>query len=229
MDLIMKDRFSKQAMEHPDFNFINPVVHDYLHNKKKNLHAYKACKAYCLGLSQDEQSRENLYNEVTDYLGHFSLFLIERHGFDLWKPPASLSHQVISEYARDVAMALNIKKVERSCSGIVSVAYLLLDIYCPESSQSFMDELVQASENAGPAALKNLLFSPWEKYSDLSRLTAQSIKSSLCKKGELVNVLESLVGQENLKKCHKRLGFDELLPFTSSKVKRNVLEQDLGL
>lgn len=225
----MTDRFSERFRAHEAFNFINPVVHDYLRNKKKNLNAYKACKAYCLGISQDENTRARLYGDVTDYLGHFSLYLIEQHGFDLQNPPEAVTHSMISEYARDVALALNTHKVERSCSGVVSVAYLLLDIYCPDSSQRFMDELLDACVNAGPAALKNLLFSPWERYSDLSPLTGQSIKLSLERKGDLVNVLEDLIGKDNLRKCHKRLGFDVLLTFTNNKTKRQAIEKDLGI
>jgi hypothetical protein len=217
------------AMTSP-VDFMHGATAEYLYSKKRKQSQYERTVQYCLSLSDANLiEQRQLYASLKGYSGNIALCLLEMHGFDLSQPPAYWNPEKARSLARDVAMAINLKSAERSCAGIVYTAFLKLDIHVPMTVPAFMDELLIACQDLGPVATKNLLYSPWERYSDISPAMCLALKKSLYRQGEVVEVLISIIGEQNLAKAYARLEFNELLPFVNNSVKRKSIEKDLGM
>jgi hypothetical protein len=195
-------------------DFMHGATREYLYSKKREQSAYTQAAQYCFALlDQNQEQQRLLYASMKGYSGNIALCLLEMHGVDLNQPCALLPAEKARALAWDVAMAINLKSAGRSCAGIVNTAFLMLNIHVPMSASVFMDELLIACEDLGPVTTKNLLYSPWERYSDISPFIGLALKESLSRKGDVVEVLKSLIGVRNLPRAHARLEFDELLPY----------------
>lgn len=211
-------------------DFMHGATKAYFYSKKRKQSAYTKAAQYCFALrDQNQDQKRLLYASMKGYSGNIALCLLEIHGFDLNQPSASWGAEKARALAWDVAMAINLKSVERSCAGIVNTAFLTLDIHVPMSAAVFIDELLIACQALGSVATKNLLYNTWERYSDISPLIGSALKKSLSRQGDVIEVLSSIIGEKNLAKAYTRLEFEELLPFVNNSTKRRSIEKDLGM